>query len=130
MTARQTARQRNGSAAEDAATGYLLALGWQVLARNVRLGRDEIDVVAFDPGPPPAVVCVEVRSGRSADFGAPEERVDRRKVAHLYRALAGLRASPPAPGWPAGSWRVDLLVVDRRSGRLDIRHLRALVPAD
>jgi len=75
---------------------------------------------------------VEVRSLRSSLFGAPEERVDRAKVGRLYRALGALR-SPGATGInidiPAGlGGRVDLVVVDNRSGRTEVRHLRALEP--
>ena len=110
----------------------LRAAGWRILAANLRLGRDEIDLLAVDPGPPPTVVVVEVRSLRSSLFGAPEERVDRAKVGRLYRALAALR-SPAAAGLavelPVGlAGRVDLVVVDGRSGRTEVRHLRAIEP--
>jgi hypothetical protein len=63
-----------------------------------------------------------VRSATSDRFGTPEERVDRDKVAHLYRASRALTA-------PLGlKRRVDLVVVDRRT-RPALRHLRALEPA-
>jgi Holliday junction resolvase-like predicted endonuclease len=108
---------------------YLGRLGWRVVARNLRLGRDEIDVLAVDPGPPPQLVAVEVRSLRAASFGAPEERVDHAKVAHMYRALsAAARDSDLAVEVSRLAGRVDLVVVDRRSGRTQLRHLRALEP--
>jgi putative endonuclease len=118
-----TLRQRHGTLAENAALTYLGDLGWRVLARNVRLGRDEIDIVAIDPGTPLELVCVEVRSAVSAAFGAPEERVDRTKVGHLYRAASAFA------GARGLSWRVDLIIVDRRSGESVVRHLRRLEPA-
>ena len=97
--------------------------GWRVLGRNVVVGRDEIDILAIDPGPPAELVFVEVRSATSDRFGTPEERVDRDKVAHLYRASRALTA-------PHGlRRRVDLVVVDRRSGQSALRHLRAIEPA-
>jgi putative endonuclease len=117
-----TERQRRGQAAEEQAVAYLEQLGWRVMARNVRVGRDEIDIVAIDPGPPPALVCVEVRSAASPDFGTPEERVDRGKVGHLYRASRALRTRDRLPR------RVDLVIVDRRSGGPAIRYLRDLEP--
>ncbi len=129
MTVRRTTRQRNGTGAENSAADVLVAMGWTVLGRNVRVGRDEIDIVAIDPGPPRSVVCVEVRSASSAEFGTPEERVDRRKVGHLYRGLSALRAEQGRSGMFVGlTWRVDLLIVDRRGARIEIRHLRALEP--
>ena len=82
-----TERQRRGTAAENAVVDHLRALEWTVVARNVRVGRDEIDLLAIDPGPPAELVFVEVRSATSRRFGEPEERVDRGKVGHLYRAM-------------------------------------------
>ena len=131
MVARVTGRQRAGRQAETDATQHLQALGWEVLARNVRAGRDEIDLLALDPGPPRCLVVVEVRSLRSAAFGAPEEGVSGHKVMCLYRALGALRAAARLPDGrqlPALEWRVDLLVVDRRPGHHELRHLRALAP--
>ena len=119
-----TLRQRHGTLAEDAALAYLLSLGWRLIERNVKVGRDEIDIVAIDPGPPEELVCVEVRSAISARFGTPEERIDRRKVGHLYRAL---RAYQAVDGRGLKR-RVDLVIVDSRGGAPVIRHLRNLEP--
>jgi putative endonuclease len=100
-----------------------------VCARNVTVGRDEIDLLCVDPGPPRTLVSVEVRSLRTSAFGAPEERVDRAKVGRLYRSLAALSASGDLdPGLRQLPRRVDLVVVDRRTGRAQVRHLRGLEP--
>ena len=125
----RTQRQARGAAGEEAAARYLATLGWRVIARNVTVGRDEIDVLAVDPGPPKTLVVVEVRSLRTAAFGHPEERVDRLKVGRLYRALAGLAGALESDEVLARlPRRVDLVIVDRRSVREEIRHLRALEP--
>jgi len=125
----RTQRQARGAAGEETAARYLATLGWRVVARNVKVGRDEIDILAVDPGVPKTLVVVEVRSLRTAAFGHPEERVDRLKVGRLYRALAGLAgALEPDEGLNRLPRRVDLVIVDRRSGREEIRHLRALEP--
>ncbi len=125
----RTARQRSGAAGEEIVAIYLAGIGWSVLARNVKVGRDEIDLLCLDPAPPQTLVSVEVRSLRTSAFGAPEERVDRRKVGRLYRSLAALATEgtldPVARRLPR---RVDLVVVDRRFGRVELRHLRALEP--
>ena len=118
-----TLRQRRGSGAEDEAAKYLEGLGWRVLARNLKVGtRDEIDIVAVDPGPPAELVCVEVRSARSAAFGTPEERIDRAKVGHLYRAMWGLDIDTSMPR------RVDVVIVDLRADVPRVRHLERLAP--
>jgi putative endonuclease len=126
-----TERQRRGALAEAEVAAHLAELGWRVLARNVKVGRDEIDLVAVDPGPPQTLVLVEVRSLRTAAFGVPEERVDRAKVARLYRALAALIRSGGLTALGVGRLpaRIDLVVADRRPGHHELRHLRALEPA-
>src|SRR4051795_8627315 len=65
-----------GDEAETAAAAALVTSGWTLLGRNVRVGRDELDVVAVDPGPPPVVVVVEVRRRGRRDFGLAEEALD------------------------------------------------------
>ncbi len=124
-----TERQRRGALAESEAAGYLIGLGWRVVARNLKVGRDEIDILAIDVEPPATLVVVEVRSLRTAAFGSPEERVDRAKVGRLYRALAALGSSlETGAGLGRLPRRVDLVVVDRRLGPPEIRHLRGLEP--
>jgi len=125
----RTQRQLHGAAGEDAAADYLAGLGWRLVGRNLKVGRDEIDLLCVDPGLPATLVSVEVRSLRTDAFGAPEERVDRRKVGRLYRSLGSL-AQLPDLDRRLGRLprRVDLVVVDRRFGRTDIRHLRGLEP--
>ena len=120
----RTAAQRAGDDAEARVAGYLAGLGWQLLATHVRVGRAELDLVATDPGPPAALVVVEVRSRSRRDFGLPEETVDGRKRARLHRAGFALRDIGCLPGGmplPALPLRFDLVVVEP-GGRL--RHHR------
>ena len=127
---RRTPRRRAGDAAEARVATLLSRHGWVIVERQLRVGRDELDIVALDPGPPVMSVVVEVRSRRSARFGAQEERLDEAKVRRLYRAMNVLRAS----GWSAGvpavpggvGWRVDLVAIDEGSGT--VRHLKGLIP--
>jgi putative endonuclease len=123
-----------GAAAEDAAASYLVAAGWSILARNLRIGRDELDIVALEPGRSPTIVVVEVRSHTVARFGSPLESVDAGKVTRLYRAAFALHRHGHAR-LPAGSaslpgWRVDLLALhgDPASGWTVDCHLRGLLP--
>lgn len=123
-----------GAAAEDAAVEHLLRLGWSVLARNVRVGTDELDIIALEPLAPPALVIVEVRSRSGPRFGSAVESVDGDKVQRLYRAMSRLRrGGHPALGLdarPWQEWRVDLLTLRRRGrdGWRIERHLRGLQP--
>jgi putative endonuclease len=128
--ARTTSAQRTGDAAEEIAARMLEADGWRIVARNLRLGRDELDLVAIDPGPPAALVVVEVRWRGRRDFGLAEETVDHRKRASLRRALGTLSttgALPDGRPLPRLPLRVDLVAIDPSpSGRLSVRHHRAI----
>ena len=53
--------------------GHLVALGWTIVARNIRVGRDEVDIIAIDPEPGPTLVFVEVRS-RTVTAGSARRR--------------------------------------------------------
>jgi Holliday junction resolvase-like predicted endonuclease len=119
----RTPMQRDGDAAEELVSARLHAGGWTILARNVRVGRGELDLVAVDPGPPTELVIVEVRARRRRDFGLPEETLDHRKRAHLRASIGRLLADGPAVGLALPPWplRVDLVVVEP-GGR--IRHHR------
>ena len=134
--AEPTLRRRAGDRGEMLAVDHLLALGWTLVARNVVVGRDEIDVIALEPtaGRPATLVFVEVRSAASGRFGRPEESVGRQKVRRLYRsamALRALGALPDGSPLPRLPWRVDLVTVERTAsaGRAEepvIRHFRAI----
>jgi putative endonuclease len=121
-----------GTAAERLAAAALVRAGWRILGRGVRVGRDELDLVALDPGPPPALVVVEVRWRRRDDFGLPEETVDGRKRARLRRAALGLLAGgrlPDGRPLPRAAIRLDVVVVGpaRRPGRgIELRHIRGV----
>jgi putative endonuclease len=120
----RTPAQRAGDEAEAMVAASLTALGWQVLARQLRVGRAEIDLLAFDPRPPTAVVVVEVRWRARRDFGLAEETVDGRKRARLHRAAFALRDAgvlPDGQPLPSAPFRFDLIVVEP-GGRL--RHHR------
>ena len=74
-----------------------------ILARNVHVGRHELDLVAVDPGPPPALVVVEVRWRAVAGFGLPEETVDHRKRPRVRAAAYGLLERGALPDGVAGA---------------------------
>jgi putative endonuclease len=120
----RTPAQRSGDAAEALAADRLRATGWSILARNVHVGRHEIDLVAIDPGPPRTLVVVEVRWRAARDYGLPEETVDHRKRVRVRSAAYGLLDRGTLPDGsllPRLPLRFDLIVVEP-GGR--VRHHR------
>lgn len=130
--ASSTGAQRIGDAGERLVATRLEAQGWTILARNLRLGRDEIDLLAVDPGPPAALVIVEVRWRGRRDFGLAEESLDHRKRAAMRRAagtLLATRTLPDGTRLPALPLRVDLVAIDPGpDGGPSVRHHRGIRP--
>ena len=85
-----------GSVGEEIAARFLDRRGVTVVARNVRVGRDEIDLVARDGGEP---VAVEVKTGVGRR-SRPWESFDHAKSVRTRRAACSLSI-----------WRVDLIAV-------------------
>jgi putative endonuclease len=130
-TDRRTRRRRTGDRAEHLAAEQLRAIGWTVLARNVRVGRAEIDIIAEEPGAAPTLVFVEVRSRSTRGFGSPEESVVGRKTRAVYHAVLELLRHghlPDGRRLPRIAWRVDLIAVIIDGGAVEFRHLRGIAP--
>ena len=129
----RTPGQHAGDAAEELVAARLRTLGWTILARNLHVGRHELDVVAVDPGPPPALVAVEVRWRARRDFGLPEETFDWRKRRSVREAGFGLldRGRLPDGGpLPHLPLRFDLVLVEpptEAGGEPRIRHHRSVL---
>lgn len=82
------ARQRMGRLAEDLVAERLQAGGWEILARNARSRRGELDIVAVDDR---TLVFVEVKAGQlGAPYGPlrPVHAIDARKQRQVRRLAA------------------------------------------
>jgi len=111
-------RRTTAGRGEDAAAAYLRDRGYRIVERNWRCRLGEIDIVARDGE---TLVFVEVKSRRSAAFGAPQAAVDGRKQRKLsLAALHYLQARRVAPG-PA---RFDVVAVTVRDDGDDIELFR------
>lgn len=128
----RTNAQTLGDDAESVVAATLIQAGWTILARNVRAGRGELDLVGVDPGPPAQLVIVEVRWRASRGFGLGEETIDHRKRAHLRAAIGRLLEDGlPGMALPRHALRVDVVVVEppaagSAASGPTIRHHRAI----
>lgn len=80
-------RHALGARAEDVVAAYLAARGLEIVARNARVGRLEIDVIARDG---PVIVVIEVRTRGAGSYVRALDSVDAGKRARVRRAGAQL----------------------------------------
>jgi putative endonuclease len=78
-----------GRAAEARVAAWLEARGWVILARNLRVGPDEIDLLAMDGE---VLVCVEVRARRPGALVGALASLTLTKRQRLRRAALRLAA--------------------------------------
>ncbi|MBX3355201.1 MAG: YraN family protein [Phycisphaeraceae bacterium] len=110
---------------ESAAAGFLERQGYRILARNLRVGRDELDLLAIAPDER-TVVVVEVKC-RRASSSRPEERVDHRKRHRLSRAALTLSQHREFAG---ARFRFDVISVVQMPGEPAIEHWPAAFDAE
>jgi len=100
-------KQRTGRLGEAVAAEYLQKNGYRLYRRNIRLGHDEIDIVAYDPIDRTLVFAeVKTREHSHRDY-TPELNYSGRKRRSLLRAARRFVASRNF----AGGYRLDLLCV-------------------
>ena len=73
-----------GLAGEELAAAFLTQNGYEVLEKNWRFGREEIDIIAKKGD---TLVVIEVKTRSGSFFGEPEEFVNRQKQKNLIKAV-------------------------------------------
>lgn len=88
------------NAGERRAARHYRLRGYRLLAANVRVGRDELDLVVRRGR---RLVVVEVKEKTGSGYGDPLEMVDGEKLRHVCRAArAWLAAHPETAGLDVG----------------------------
>lgn len=81
-----TNRRMSGERYELLAVEYLQKKGWTILATNLHLSSEEIDIVAQDSSG--IIHLVEVRSKRGVWYGSAAESLTRTKKRSLWKSAA------------------------------------------
>lgn len=77
------AKDELGKLGEQLAEQYLLERGYEILFRNWRTFRYELDLIASKNN---TIHFVEVKTRKTTEFGLPEEAVDEIKISRLVEA--------------------------------------------
>ncbi len=112
-----------GDEGEQLAAQHLRRHGYRILARNVRAGGVEMDIVARRGR---TLAFVEVKTRRSRLAGMAEEAVDARKRARLVRGAAAWLHEHPQR---IGRVRFDVIVCEASAQGLALRHIEAAFDA-
>lgn len=113
-----SSRQQFGFSGERLAEDYLVGQGYSVVTRNFRTREGEVDLVCRHGG---TLVFVEVKTRRSAKFGAPEEAVTYKKLQRLRSAGFAFLVEHPAH-----SFRFDVIAIDASTAPSTIRHITSV----
>lgn len=116
---------RLGAQGEDLAASYLTENGFQVLDRNYRFERNEVDIVCFDPDPETQageVVFVEVKTRSGLGYGAPSDAITEEKQRSIRTVAEAYLYERRLEGVPS---RFDVIgVVLNQGNPPDITHHR------
>lgn len=105
-----------GQTGENLATNYLVEKGYEILHRNWRHGRAEVDIIARIGND---WVFVEVKTRETDYFGYPEEAVDKAKQKQLQKAADAYIDANPIQG----EIRFDIVAVILNPKKQEIHHI-------
>ena len=105
-----------GKQGENLATEYLAGKGYEILHRNWRYGRSEVDIIARIGND---WVFVEVKTRETDYFGYPEESVDKAKQKQLQKAADAYVDEHPIEG----EIRFDIVAVILNNNKQEIHHI-------
>ncbi len=115
-----------GRRAELAVADYLVANGFGILARNLRLGALELDLVARHRG---LVAVVEVRTRASQSFEGPFASIGKAKRERLVRAVERLWRERLAAIPAVERVRIDVAAVTFEGGQTHVEYVKGAVGA-
>jgi putative endonuclease len=105
-----------GKQGEDAAVEFLQSHGHQILVRNYRFSRAEIDIISTEKD---MVIFTEVKTRSTEYFGFPEESVDKKKRTLMRKAAEEFMYQHKLDS-PV---RFDIISVLNQNNKLEIFHI-------
>lgn len=109
--------QTFGKIGEDLACGFLIREGYEILERNYRFKRSEVDIVCKGEG---LLVFVEVKTRSSRTYGEPESFVSEAQQLAIIRAAEHYITES---NW-GGDIRFDIVSIVKSSNEEETLHLK------
>jgi putative endonuclease len=107
---------KRGTEGEQAAADFLVAKGFEIVQRNYRHKRSEIDLIVKRDN---WLIFVEVKLRSSVTFGHPEEFVDLKKERKI---LEGAAHYLHESNWD-GNVRYDIVAINSNQREIEILHI-------
>jgi len=106
---------KKGKEGEDLAADFLVRQGYEIVERNFRYRRSEIDLIVLKEN---WLVFVEVKMRSSDAFGYPEEFVDYKKAKNIVYGAEQYTFENDYNG----NVRYDVVAISMKYGKPEIRH--------
>lgn len=110
-------RKELGDIGEAMASSFLIETGMELIDKQVKVGRGEIDLIAKDGD---ELVIVEVKTRNSDRYGNPEDSITSLKLRQL-QTLGELYQRKVQ--WK-GAWRIDIIAINLSDSQNPIHHIK------
>lgn len=108
--------KEKGREGEEKAVALLVEKGFEIIERNYRYGKGELDIIARDKE---FLVFVEVKSRESLEYGKPEEAITKRKMSQIRKITEAYLAEKNITN---ENIRFDVVAILFLNGEISIEH--------
>lgn len=112
-------KTNKGKWGEEIAVQYLNKKGFQILFRNWRAERGDIDIIALDGN---CLTFVEVKAGTTELYGPPELKITKSKKKQLYKLASLFLQQANNYQVQTNSYRFDVVIIDGTPHKYKVRH--------
>ncbi|MCK9209827.1 MAG: YraN family protein [Ignavibacteriaceae bacterium] len=112
----RSSTKEKGKEGEELAVTFLVEKGFEIIERNYRYGKGELDIIAREKG---FLVFVEVKSRESLEYGLPEEAITKRKMSQIRKIAEAYLAEKNITD---ENIRFDVVAILFLKGEISIEH--------
>jgi len=116
-------RHITGRSGEDIAARYLLEKGYQIIERNFRCRKGEIDIIAKDKK---EIVFIEVKTRTNENYGRPIDAVTYYKQKHIIKSIQYYLFAKKLEN---AFIRIDIIEVYQKENKYNINHIKDAISA-